>query len=87
MTARTFERSRLEPIPFPTHTLQMNGYAIPAGDANASSLLTFRRTNSQHSQVAPSAVGCLRGLFWAVLMESTIAFCAYEAWHLWRFLR
>jgi len=31
--------------------------------------------------------GCLRGLCWGLLMECTVAFLAYEAWHLWHFVR
>jgi hypothetical protein len=76
MTVRTFEHSRLEPIPFP---LQMSGYATPAP--------TLRSAITRHREKIPCALGCLRGLCWAVAIECTAAFCAYEAWHLWRFLR
>jgi hypothetical protein len=87
MTVRTLERSRLEPILFPISRLPMNGCAIPAGDASAANMLAFRRTKARRGQAAPSTAGCLRGFFWAVAFECTVAFCAYEGWHLWRFLR
>lgn len=87
MTVRTLDRSRLEPIPFPMPTLQTGGYAIPAGDANSSNTLIFRRTKARHGHAAPSTAGCLRGLFWGVFIECTAALCVFEAWHLWRFLR
>jgi hypothetical protein len=87
MTVRSFERSRLEPIPFPICPLQINGYTVPAGDANASSARVLSWTTARHGRVAPSTVGCLRGFFWGVVLECTVAFCAYEAWHLLRFLR
>ncbi|HEX4030357.1 MAG TPA: hypothetical protein VHX20_08320 [Terracidiphilus sp.] len=35
----------------------------------------------------PLSTRCLRGLCWALAIECSMAFCAFEAWHLWRILR
>lgn len=81
MTGRTFERSRVEPIPFPLRPQSV------AGGQNAFGTLPFRKTKADPRGEAYSVAGCLRGLCWGVVIECALAFGAYEAWHLWQFLR
>lgn len=97
MTVRSFDRSRVEPIPFPLRPLSTSAGTNASTDASntmsgtmsgtMSSTLAFPKTKARRGRVAYSVAGCLRGLCWAVVIECVLVFCGYEAWHLWRFLR
>lgn len=81
MTVASFDRPRLEPIPFPLRPVSASR------SVNDTRTLVFPKTKTQPGGMVYGAVGCLRGLCWAVVIEGALAFCAYEVWHLWRFLR
>ena len=83
MQSPIFERSSLEPVSF---SLRLRSYAVPAMHAHAGASVfdLYEESTAGELRATP---GFLRGFCWAIAIEVLAAFCLYEAWHLWLFLR
>lgn len=84
MQSNLFESSALEPVPL---SLQMSSYTIPSIQLPAADAAPYRQQQLRLPEESVVSFGFLRGCFWALAIEGFAAFCVYEAWHLWLFLR
>lgn len=73
MTGRVFERSQVEPLPFPLH---VSGYAGPA-EANSG----FDTQTECAPGEYPTAAGCLRGFCSAIGIEAVAGLIILTVWH------
>jgi len=81
MSVRTFDTSALDAasmLPMP---------ASDAADLRSARSAAFDEVEQSSTDDIPTSTGCLRGLCWAIGIESAAALCAYGIWRLWSLLQ
>lgn len=78
MTGRAFERSQVEPLPFPLH---VSSYASPAIKGYVDADAAFDPETDCPSDEYPTAGGCLRGFRWAIGIEAATGLIVFTVWH------